>query len=133
MDTDGTPRLLGLRGSQSTRNATGVSGTSDPVSLYQVLVEAWTQEKGKATTAASLWLGQATQPSATCDPTKSPRAGKLGPIVLKEYRICKWKRRSRMVCGLGRGGSQEVRRVRNRLMCVTRWPLKSWEMSGSGL
>lgn len=42
-----------------------------------------------------------TQPSATCNPTMSPGAGWLGTIVVREYRVGRWKRgRGRIVCGL---------------------------------
>lgn len=94
-----TPRLLDLRGSQSTRNAPLVPVIRHHYTRY-CLRPGHRKTKGNSYSISMTGVGS-TQSTATCDPTKSPGAVPVGTIVVKEYR--KWKRSGRMVCGLGRG------------------------------
>lgn len=68
------------------------------------------ERKGNSSTPI-LWLGPAVSTKTcdpTCDPTKSSDTGRLGIIVVIEYKVGRWKRgRGAMVCGLGRKADLE--------------------------
>lgn len=65
---------------------------------------------------------------------KSPGTRRLGTIVVRNYRVGRWKsRRGEMVCGLGREESGKLKVMKNKLTRMAIWPPESQEMSGTGL
>lgn len=96
------PRLLGLRGTQSTRNQRSLATGHHHIERCQRSLGPNTPEKENNSSVPCLVAGVGRiQPSTTSDPNKSPGTGPLGTILVSEYR--KWKRAiGRMVHGLGR-------------------------------
>lgn len=80
------PILLGLRGTQSTRNQRCVAIRHHHIECCQRSLGPTLEKKNNSSVPCLVAGMGRTQPSTTSDPNKRPGTGPLGTILVSEYR-----------------------------------------------